>query len=98
MTHHSSARAGERFQEMLAAIAHLPDAAGAPPDMGLRVDQDRWMGRVAIGNPFRRETIDKAFRRRREGQRLALPKGDEPGAAGGLQYPASGRPVRPQVA
>src|SRR6185295_10560730 len=39
MTDHPRARAGERFEEMLPALAHLADAAGAPPHMGLGVDE-----------------------------------------------------------
>jgi len=38
--HHPSARTGKRFEEMLAPFAHLADTSGAPPYMGLRVDQD----------------------------------------------------------
>ena len=34
------ARTGKRFEETLPPFAHLADASGAPPYMGLRVDQD----------------------------------------------------------
>ena len=43
---------------MLAPLAHLTNAAGTPPHMGLGVDEDRWAGRVAIGDPLCREAVD----------------------------------------
>jgi len=63
---------------MLAPFAHLADTSGAPPYMGLRVDQDWWVHRVTIGYPFRRESIDE-ISRRRQSLRFTLPECDEPG-------------------
>jgi hypothetical protein len=58
MADHRGPRTRERFEEMFPPLAHLADAAGTPPHMGLGVDEDRWAGRVAIGNPLRREMVD----------------------------------------
>src|SRR5207248_4294718 len=55
------ARARERFEEMLPPLAHLTDTAGAPPHMGLGVDEDRWAGRVAICNSLSRGAIGVAL-------------------------------------
>ena len=93
MSDHRSARSGKGFEEMLTRFAHLPDAAGAPPNMSLYVDQDRWAHRIVVGNPLRREAINKIRGRRHESLRPALPEGDEP-SAGELDQPAAGGPVQ----
>ena len=80
MADHRGARAGERFEEMLPSLAHLADAAGAPPHMGLGVDEDRWAGRVAIGDPLSREAVDVLLGGRKT-VRLAMPEGEGRGAA-----------------
>jgi hypothetical protein len=43
---------------MLAPLGHLTDAAGTPPYMRLRVDENWRSGRVAVGNPLCREAVD----------------------------------------
>jgi len=82
---------------MLAPLAHLADAASAPPNMGLCVDEDRRSHRVAIGNPLRCEAIDETCGRRHKSLCFTLPEGDEPGTAYELEHPASGWSVRPQT-
>jgi hypothetical protein len=80
MADHGGARAGERFEEMLPSLAHLADAACAPPHMGLRVDEDRRAGRSAIGDPLSRDPVD-ALLGGRKTVRLAMPEGEGRGAA-----------------
>jgi hypothetical protein len=84
--YHFGAGASERFEKMLSPVAHLADAAGAPPHVSLCVDQDRGMHRVAVGNPFRHEAVDKTLPRRRETLHLPLPECEEPGRGRELQH------------
>jgi hypothetical protein len=89
MTDHRGARARERFEEMLPALAHLADAAGAPPHMGLGVDEDRWAGRVAIGDLLCREVVDVVLGRRKAVY-LTLPEGKDRAGAREPEHPTAG--------
>jgi hypothetical protein len=64
---------------MLPSLAHLSNAAGAPPDVRLGVDEDRRASWVAIGNPLCRNAVDVMLGGRKS-VRFALPKGEDRGA------------------
>ena len=73
MPDHRGARAGERFEKMLPSLAHLSDAAGAPPNVRLGIDEDRRASWVAIGNALCRKAVDEMLGGRKS-VLFALPK------------------------
>src|SRR5262252_9570507 len=82
--HHRGARARQRFEKMLPALAHLTDAAGTPPHMGLGIDEDRRAGRLVIGNPLYCQPVDVLLGGRKS-MCLARPKGENRGATRKLE-------------
>ena len=74
---------------MLPTLAHLADATGAPPHMGLGIDEDRWAGRFAIRNSLCRETVDVVLRRRKAVY-LTLPESKDRTGAREPEHPTAG--------
>jgi len=92
MADHRGARARQRLEEMLSSLAHLTNAAGTPPHMGLGVDEDRWACRIAIGNSICREAVDVVLGSWKA-VHLALPEGKDRAGAREPDHPAAGQCV-----
>ena len=80
----------ERLRASASPLAHLTNAAGTPPHMGLGVDEDRWAGRVAIGNSICREAVDVVLSSWKA-VHLTLPESKDRAGAREPDHPA-GRP------
>src|SRR5215469_7877976 len=75
---------------MLPPLAHLSNAAGAPPNVRLGVDEDRRASWVAIGNSLCRKAVDEMLGGRKS-VRFALPKREARGTTCKLKRSSAGQ-------